>query len=188
MLGLRRFPAIAFVLVWALLVAIIYPSSFHDARPGDAAAPPGPPPSLEKAYDTWLAAAPKGSARPLVLVAAEGGGIRAAVWTALVMECIFGPGPVKDDSQVCTHQGSFDAQAAAADVRANRLPVFLASGASGGSVGLAAWSARRVDLAAGDKVPSDIDQLLPGRLRRSRPRPPAQRRHAPPAARPARHG
>jgi hypothetical protein len=167
-LNLKRFPAIAFVLVWALLVAVIDNGGFHDVRRDKLPVPLGPAPSLEQAYDAWLAAGPAptgttGAAapRPLVLVAAAGGGMRAAVWTALVMECVFGPGPV-DGGGACAHQGSFDVDAAARAVRSDRLPVFLASGASGGSLGFAAWSARRVDLAAGQtRVPTTIDDLLP---------------------------
>ena len=167
-LGFKRFPAVALILVWALIVAMFDPAGFHNARRRQVM-PFTAPPSLEQAYDAWLAAGPAVSAHPLVLVAAEGGGIRAAVWTALVMECVFGPGPVKvtgsDPTKtvdpVCAEGSSFDAKAAGDEVRANRLPVFLASGASGGSVGLAAWSARRVDLAENEEgVPTDIDDLL----------------------------
>jgi hypothetical protein len=85
-----------------------------------------------------------------VIVAAQGGGIRAAVWTALVMECLFGPTQV-DAAGRCPG-GSADRE---------RTPVFLASGASGGSVGLAAWSARRLDIAADPRAATDIGDVLP---------------------------
>jgi hypothetical protein len=168
LMNLSRFPAVGFVLVWALLVAMVTPGGFHDVQRGTQFGPAGPPPSLEEAYDAWLAAAERtapGAPHPVVLVAAQGGGIRAAVWTALVMECLFGPGPVSDGEGICAHQGPFDPAAASEAVQADRLPVFLASGASGGSVGLAAWAARRVDLAerepGWDAVPSRVDDLLP---------------------------
>lgn len=151
-LGLTRFPVITFGLIWMVLVWTFDPGGFHNIRTIPAAQP-GPPPTLEQAYRSWLAAGsspvPPGAARPLVLVAAQGGGIRAAVWTTLVMECVFGPGPVAQ-SEGCTGQGT-DATPAEETraVRRQALPVFLASGSSGGSLGLAEWTARRVDLAEG---------------------------------------
>jgi hypothetical protein len=157
LVGLKRFPVLALLLVWALAVALIDPGGFHDAR-RTADGPAGPAPSLEQAYRTWLAAGPDSGARPLVMVAAQGGGIRAAVWTALVMECVFGPTPVRGGEGVCAGNGP------AAPGPSTPLPVFAASGASGGSVGLAAWSARRLDLAqppgSVPGVPDDVDDVL----------------------------
>lgn len=151
-LGLTRFPVITFGVIWMLLVWALDPGGFHNIRTVPAAQP-DPPLTLEQAYRSWLAAGsdsvPPGAARPLVLVAAQGGGIRAAVWTTLVMECVFGPGPVAR-SEGCAGRRS-DATPAEETriVRHQHLPVFLASGSSGGSLGLAEWTARRVDLAEG---------------------------------------
>ncbi len=75
--------------------------------------------SIDEAFDTWLAtnvATECGdpSAIPLVMVAAPGGGIRAAYWTGTTLEALL-PGSCRD-----------------------RL--FIASGTSGGAVGIATWA------------------------------------------------
>jgi hypothetical protein len=162
LLRLQRFPVIAFVLVWTLLVALIDQGGFHDLR-RTAAPGTGPAPSLGHAYRIWLGDRPDQYTRPMVIVAAQGGGIRAAVWTALVMECVFGPTPVRGGDGICA--GNVRSQVEEREqVRQRRLPLFLASGASGGSVGLAAWSARRLDIAELDgtesNAPRDIDDVL----------------------------
>ncbi len=166
-LGLQRLPVVTLVVIWAALVAVLDRGGFHDIRTLPAAAP-GPPPTLEQAYRAWLDAGadktPQGAARPLVLVAAQGGGIRAAVWTALVMECVFGPGPVVA-SDGCKEGASETTPAAKGHtVREQPLPVFLASGASGGSVGLAVWSAHRVDLASGGAVAAQTPKQIEAAL------------------------
>ncbi|WP_214402271.1 hypothetical protein [Pseudonocardia lacus] len=142
LVGLRRLPVIALLLGWGLVVAQLDAGGFHDVRRDRAEARPVP--NLADAYADWRGGE-AGGARPLVIVAAQGGGIRAATWTALVMECLFGPTEVEPGCP--------------ADP-ADRLPVMIASGASGGSVGLAAWSARRVDLAASEPTPP-VDRVLP---------------------------
>ncbi|HEX2298006.1 MAG TPA: hypothetical protein VHH34_05725, partial [Pseudonocardiaceae bacterium] len=166
-LGLRRFPVVTFGLIWMLLVATLDPGGFHNIRTVPARQY-GPPPTLEQAYRSWLAAGaestPPGAARPLVLVSAQGGGIRAAVWTTLVLECVFGPGPV-DESEGCAgHPSDPQHIEASRTVRDKPLPVLLASGSSGGSLGLAVWSARRVDLATGGtlaaRTPARVETAL----------------------------
>jgi len=70
---------------------------------------------------------------PLVFVAASGGGIRAAYWTARVLRCaVEWQGP---PDRRCRRTGT---------PPAHRLgqPLFAASGASGGSLGLASYAAR----------------------------------------------
>jgi hypothetical protein len=80
-----------------------------------------PPVSLSTALDTW--SLQQGGSDQIVLVAAAGGGIRASYWTSLVL-------------------------AHAADkAPALRRKMFLASGVSGGSLGLAVY---RAALEAGD--------------------------------------
>ena len=90
---------------------------------------------------------------------------RAAVWTALVMECIFGPGPVVGSGDICVEGGAEPDLRRLADRADDPVPVFLASGASGGSVGLAAWSARRADLLQ-DKSSSATPRSVEGALDR----------------------
>jgi hypothetical protein len=162
LMHLQRFPVIVFVVAWALVVAEIDPGGFHDVRRKEMVSST-PPPTLAQAYQAWWMARPEPGPRPLVIVAAQGGGIRAAVWTALVMECVFGPTPVQEANNVCA--GNVRMAGSLGDrVRQQPLSAFAASGTSGGSVGLAAWSARRVDLAEPSGtvpgIPQHVDDVL----------------------------
>lgn len=119
--GLGRSP-------WVLaLVALVLLAGRMDDRVGyhsvTRAAPDGAQQELAEAYDAWRTAAeacrgPDGEL-PLVLVAAPGGGARAAYWTGQVVAAL------------------------EAGDRCDGGSVFAASGVSGGSVGLAAWTATR---------------------------------------------
>jgi hypothetical protein len=162
-LRFRRFPVVLFLLAWTIGVSAIDSGGYHDIRRREVRPTAAIAPTIGQAWQQYVEAGPQRVARPVVLVGAQGGGIRAAVWTALVMECIFGPGPVAGSGSLCV---GGDAQpdpqhmAVAADTP---LPVFLASGASGGSVGLAAWSARRADLAQdgpSSATPRTVEEAL----------------------------
>jgi hypothetical protein len=121
LLGMRSDPVIALVLVIPVVVAQLSGSvALHgvDRLAVDAAAVERP--DLEQAFDDWLersdgceATIDGAIVRPLVLVAAEGGGIRAATWTVATLAEL------------------------AADGRCAADSVFLSSGVSGGSIGLA---------------------------------------------------
>ncbi|MDR6860508.1 hypothetical protein [Variovorax guangxiensis] len=98
-----------------------------DVRPG---ATPAPRSDLRSAFAAWLAAqhvqpASQATPRrvPIVLVASEGGGIRAAYWTAAVLDELQSQGP------------------AGTPVFEPDRYLFALSGVSGGSVGLASWLA-----------------------------------------------
>jgi hypothetical protein len=121
LLGMRSDPVIALVLVIPVVVAQLSGSvALHgvDRLAVDAAAVERP--DLEQAFDDWLersdgceATIDGAIVRPLVLVAAEGGGIRAATWTVATLAEL------------------------AADGRCAADSVFHSSGVSGGSIGLA---------------------------------------------------
>ena len=163
----RRFPVVPFLLAWALVASTLDGGGYHDIRRVEAAPGLAQAPTIAKALNDFVAAQPSGAARPVVLVGASGGGIRAAVWTALVMECIFGPGPVQNTKTVCANGSGEPSLGSMTTEAAKPLPVFIASGASGGSVGLAAWSARRTDLLAATsaaETPLYINKLLTGDL------------------------
>jgi len=154
-LGFRRTPLVFLIVVWTLTAALIDGRNdsfeFNDVRtigatePASTTASPAcsqPPPSLAVRPDgpvgevalrlcAWLertAAGKTDEVVPLVLVTASGGGVRAAAWTARVLDCLFLPGPsAKKDPCPSTRPASLD----------ERWPyVFAAGGASGGSVGL----------------------------------------------------
>lgn len=141
-LRLRRIPVFALVIVWAVLATRLGDGAYHDVRTvhQDHASV-----TLDGAFKAWLTAnridtedpayVPQSdqSARPLVLVAAEGGGIRAAYWTALAMDCLFNGGAGGHDMTDCAVKPP------------GTTSVFAASGASGGSVGLAAYMAHQFE-------------------------------------------
>lgn len=127
-LGNRRdLPVVTMVLLWAgcctylvdnHMVRLSAEATSHDAAAPDA--PSGPPNADLGAYlESWLEArAPAaGDTVPLFIVAAEGGGIRAAYWTALVL------GELEDRSG-----GAFSRY------------LFAISGVSGGSLGAAVFA------------------------------------------------
>jgi hypothetical protein len=164
-LRFKRFPVLLFLLAWALVVSVLDSGGYHDIRRGEAQLTPAPAPTIGQAWQRYIDAGPPGKGRPVVIVGAQGGGIRAAVWTALVMECIFGPGPVVGSGDICVEGGAEPDLRRLADAADDPVPVFLASGASGGSVGLAAWSARRADLIQ-DKSLSATPRRIEGALDR----------------------
>jgi hypothetical protein len=121
LLGLRSDPVIALVLVIPLVVAQLSGSvALHGVDRLQVGATPVERPDLEQAFTDWLgrsegceATIAGATVRPLVLVAAEGGGIRAATWTVATLAEFATDGRCAADS------------------------VFLSSGVSGGSIGLA---------------------------------------------------
>lgn len=148
--GITRFPIVALIVVWFLAASTFDHGGYHDVRMKNAkTAAAGV--TLQAAWECWLAknrlldaraganacAPSEGTttrasrgAVPLILVATTGGGIRAAYWTSLVLDCAF---EVEPGASCPTggHDASFD--------RSDRL--FALSGISGGSLGLASYAA-----------------------------------------------
>jgi hypothetical protein len=114
-----------------LLVTIIFAATFDDGRYHDVVVhkddPAAAPMPLDRAFESWLAQAgacaspvPGGRpAVPLLLVAAPGGGSRAAYWTADALDRL--------TAQPCGYRS-----------------LFAVSGVSGGSVGAALWASTRL--------------------------------------------
>jgi hypothetical protein len=130
----------------ALILALVGFGIINDNHPVRqiGALPPVPPkqPSLHAYVSDWLATSGErcpeaaGKAQPLVLVAAEGGGIRAAYWTASVLSAL-------QDRYPCFAGG-----------------VAGLSGVSGGSVGssvFAAQAAHRLGQAPSEEPPACKD-------------------------------
>ena len=136
-LGPRPPWGIIFIVAW-VVASPLTGVGYHDARVDDTSTPhyqypglgdyPSPAGSNQTtALATWLdaqtgcAVARDGhSVYPMLLVAAPGGGIRAAYWTAQVLDRL------TPETNACAER---------------RL--FLLSGVSGGSVGIASWLASR---------------------------------------------
>jgi hypothetical protein len=153
--GFRDLPVLTLVVVWWVLAGVVVAlerPELHDARVL-AAAPAGAAPTLDAAFKTWANSQHGGPGPvPLVLVASDGGGIRAAYWTALVLDCLVRAAPAGPlPSATCA--GSRDA---AAQRRAAGR-VFLASGVSGGGVGFGAYARQ---LLAGGLAPGWVDARL----------------------------
>lgn len=135
-LGFRRIPIILLVVAWGVVaVWADGDSTLHDARIMRGAAAQARL-SVDRYTERWIsertatvaATAPATGPRPgvpLVFVSAAGGGIKAASWTALVVDCAFGRLPQKDCQRPqWLEDGAWPS-------------LFAMSGASGGSVGLA---------------------------------------------------
>ena len=154
-LHFARFPLVALLVFWFLVASAADSGGYHDIRVERTAAPARAT-NLQQAFDCWLAkngllasgcsgveeieATPQDRAVPLFLVSSTGGGIRAAFWTALVLDCAFEveAASVEPDTPcVGTRPPTFN--------RSNLL--FALSGISGGSVGFASYAAHLVEKA-----------------------------------------
>jgi hypothetical protein len=129
LVGLRRVPLIALFVAWCLVTSLIDRTGhYYDVRLGDELSAQYRPVTLDEAVDAWLDkqknAPVVGGKRqvPMIFVATAGGGIRSAYWTGLVLDCLFAPSPHEPN---CIAPGL------------DKSSVFVASGISGGSLGLA---------------------------------------------------
>jgi hypothetical protein len=98
-------------------------------------------PSVQEAFMAWHEAVQKaypsvtgGAPRPVFIVATEGGGIRAAYWTALVLAALQDRSDVQRKAWIVAHPG----QPPPPDFASH---LFAVSGVSGGSLGAAVFNA-----------------------------------------------
>ncbi len=134
LLGFKRMPVIAFVVVWSVVTsAVVQTDHYHDVRLAGPRPPNAGPVTADTALRAWLdqhrpsgtgeqAGTPTRKTVPMLFISSSGGGIRAAYWTAMVLDCLFGEHP---------------AQRECAGDPLDRSDVFAESGISGGSVGFA---------------------------------------------------
>jgi hypothetical protein len=124
MLFFRRVPVFILLASWIAVASAFDDGSYHQIR--KLAGPPQAT-DLSTVWNEWKASNcvdAKGDPVPLVIVAAEGGGIRAAYWTASVLTDLLPPAQVSG------------CQSATA-----RSRLFAVSGISGGSVGTVSYLA-----------------------------------------------
>ena len=134
-LGFRSPPLFGLVLLWLLLAWSVPYEGYHEVRSltgpfaGDSDIKlAGPRTPAEVAAD-WVARQNGTGRQPALLVAASGGGIRAAYWTSLVLTCaIERDGPETDP---CRDPSPY--------AQARRESLLAMSGISGGSLGLASY-------------------------------------------------
>jgi hypothetical protein len=131
-LGLRRIPVLPLLLLWLVLASTLdRKGTYHDVRTLHLEQSRPSPLGLQAAFERGVdqaALSTSGHAMPLVFVSAAGGGIRAAYWTDLVLDCVF----TGSDKAPC---GTKPADPAS---------IFASSGVSGGALGLAEYYARRL--------------------------------------------
>ncbi|MET1040683.1 MAG: hypothetical protein ABWZ90_06575, partial [Acidimicrobiales bacterium] len=140
----RRLPVILSLVALALLSNQFALPGYHDfQRLDDVALPAESQITAEEAFEKWTAAnladaeptdepGDDQAATPMVFVAAAGGGIKAAAFTASTIDCLFQDHDNPNEGHPCNDTDAY-----------NRL--FAASGASGGSVGIASVLAERAD-------------------------------------------
>jgi hypothetical protein len=154
-LGARRFPLFTVLVIAWVGAGLVAPKELHNVQLAPRTEVNGripATPSLEDAFKTWAAAQPElngtdsGSTNgpiPMFLVAAHGGGIKAAYWTDLALDCIVG---IKSTGMnLAALKSGHDAERQATCEKNRRTPaeqqaaarrIFIASGVSGGAVGL----------------------------------------------------
>ena len=167
-LHFARFPVVVLLLFWFVVAAAADDGGYHDIRIERTAAPARAT-NLPQAYDCWLAKngltaaacpgvepadpTPGAGAVPLFLVSSTGGGIRAAFWTALVLDCVF-----EVDAATVEPDTPCEGPRPRRFDRSNRL--FAVSGISGGSVGLASYAAHLVEKAESDAPEPWLERRL----------------------------
>lgn len=136
----KRTPVFVFLFVWLVLAG----GSGNDipvtsATTGVPGAQRGI--TIDDVWERWLernsgalagaqsSAGPR-PAVPIVFIASSGGGVRAAVWTGYVMDCLFDDG---------------NAAECATDVESSTRSILAMSGVSGGSIGLASFAGSSID-------------------------------------------
>ncbi len=167
-LRLRHFPVLTVTLLLLVLAATVNTvPSFHRARLLDEdtatrSGVPRIPERLDAAFRNWLAESEGDSAgyEPLFIVAASGGASRSAYWTMISLECLFG-GEVEQPN--AGGEGDVLLPACSGPATGGFSQVMLASGISGGSVGLTMFATDRWD--RGDPVAGepDFDEEAPFR-------------------------
>jgi hypothetical protein len=156
-LDFQRPPIIGFVATWAVLATMLLGPAVHDVRTVDG---PTSTVSLNEAVDDWLddqAVDAAGKAVPMVFVAGSGGGIRAAYWTAAVLDCVTERESRGNDP--CGGEAPVDA------VSMRRSRLFALSGISGSSLGFVEYASEVGDFRGDAPTAALADEWYDDRLR-----------------------
>jgi hypothetical protein len=146
--GFRRLPVLLTLVLLAVVSQSIAGDDYHDVAAVAGTRPEASQLTIDDAFGRWVGALgptaaptdqPAGTrgATPLVFVTAAGGGIKAAAFTAAVLDCVFAPTapPVTTVPTSAVTPSPLRADGCATQNTWNE--VFVTSGASGGSVGIA---------------------------------------------------
>jgi hypothetical protein len=134
MLGFAAIPVTTLLVVAFVIASLFNDGSYHAVARNDLSPPPREGDGLDDAFGGWLArncAHRPGDERtvPMVFVASQGGGIRAAYWTTSVLTDLLGAPAESAGDDECPDAVTFDR-------------VFALSGASGGSLGITSYWGR----------------------------------------------
>jgi hypothetical protein len=147
-LGFQRTPIFAFLLIWILLIGPpLERQGYHDVRVDLLISNTLAPTTIEGALAKWEArnAPPEAEVGvkrpvPMLFVAANGGGIKAATWAAFSLDCVLRGGDGVDSSETRALCEAITPEGV------NRTgTVFAVSGVSGGSMGIANFMAHEVE-------------------------------------------
>ncbi|MCJ7725470.1 MAG: hypothetical protein MUP76_03675, partial [Acidimicrobiia bacterium] len=158
--GIKRTPVVTLLVAWLLLAPMVVDQRSNDVRITESSSTQTEEPGFEDVWQRWAAAnlggaEPIGSDAerrvvPLILISSSGGGLRAAAWTAFVLDCVFEGASV--GGRPC------DAEVDRGDPLQR---VALMSGVSGGSLGLGAYTAHVLDgVEGGQGSNSWVDETL----------------------------
>ena len=143
-----RVPTVTLIALWVGLAFVLAHDTTHQVPTVETSAKPRP---LAKEVADWLdreAKTPVGEGTdayvPMLLLAASGGGSKAAYWTDLVVDCMLGVRKPVDESDECRNR--------AAAARSGYGRVFMTSSVSGGSVGIRHMVHNSGDLICGDRL------------------------------------
>lgn len=132
---LKRTPVFVFSFVWLTLSGLASTGASNDVpiiQSADSERDRSV--TVEDVWARWAdrntVPASGNQALPLVFIASSGGGIRAAAWTAYVMDCVFSD-TLDIDECVAAREGASS--------------IVVMSGVSGGSLGLATWTGSILD-------------------------------------------
>lgn len=149
-LRLKAIPVFSILLVWSVLAALIDDGRHWNITSwpvvdGLETSEPHKGQNLYRAFTRWAdvnatpSAADGKTPVPLLIVATSGGGIRAAYWTALSLDCLL-LGEKATPASEAVKNPCKPTDASTGDLSGN---LFLATGISGGSLGLVEWDANR---------------------------------------------
>jgi hypothetical protein len=162
-LGFKRTPVFAFLVVWLVVVGIVAErQDFHDVRTDLRVAEDVATIDAQQAFDRWAARNPGAPSPaegertpiPMVFIGANGGGIKAATWAALALDCVLlggQGGRLEGTPALCGRitEPGIDRTGS----------VFVMSGVSGGTLGMVDFIAHELET-GGVPDPGWIRRLL----------------------------